>query len=181
MKPEEYHSKEFTEYYASFPEETQSIEEVAEGMWDTLWSCYNDVENPFTLVNYSAGVYAGLHISDDSDTIAVLPDLSNLQYVTDDTDLWAVLERMSNPDAHADAADECVERFAMLMKETRPEGSSVSDIPEEQLAEALFSFMKVACPEYTVVLRVWNPNLSEEQFWEFWEEGHWNAFQGYVR
>ena len=175
MTPEEYHSKVFLDYLKSTGN-TLPPEEVAEGMWDTLWSCRHDVENPFVLVNYSAGVYAGLHLTGDCDSIAVLPDLSNLQFVTDDTDLWAVLERMTSPDAHADGADECVERFADLMRDCRPTDAYKYDIPEDQLKEALFSFMKVACPEYTVVLRVWNPRHTEEQFWDFWEEGHWAVY-----
>ncbi len=162
----DYHVNVFTEYYNSFPEETESMEDVAEGMYALLDSCEAGESNPFSLVNYSAGVYLGLHDSGDADAIAVLPDLSNLEYATDSTDLWEVWRRMDNPDAHADGADAKVEQFIDAVGDNHT--------PEE-LEEALYAFMKVACSEYTVVLRAWNRNLDTDYFWKFWKEGHYQS------
>ena len=168
-----YHVQVFTDYYNTNVKD-MSMEECAEDMWGLLQSCRGDEPNPFCLVNYSAGVYLGYHDSDDADAIAVLPDLSNLQYVTPHTDLWEVLERMDNPDAHADGADDCLERFAESIRDGRDDDC----LPEvEDLEEALYAYMKVACPEYTVVLRVWNHTHSEEEFWKFWKESHFNTLK----
>jgi hypothetical protein len=125
-------------------------------------------------VNYSAGVYLGLHDSGDADAIAVLPDLSNLEFVTDSTDLWEVLHRMDNPDAHADGADDKLYEFAEAVRAGREEDCLPTS---EELEPALLAFMKVACPEYTVVLRAWNSTLDEETFWKFWAESHVATFQ----
>ena len=171
---ENYHVKVFEDYYNSFPETTDSMEDTAQGMWDMLDSCRGDEPNPFSLVNYSAGVWAGLHDCEDADAIAVLPDLSNLQFVTPYTDLWEVLERMDNPDAHADGADVYLQRFADSIREDREDYCLPT---AEQLFPALCEYMKVACPEYTVVLRVWNKQLTEEEFWKVWAESHCCTFE----
>ena len=174
----DYHVSVFTDYYNSLPVKTESMDDVAQGMWDMLYTCRSSEPNPFCLVNYSAGVYLGLHHSLDADAIAVLPDLSNLQFVTPYTDLWEVLTRMDNPDAHADGADEYLQKFADSIREDREDDCLPT---AEQLFPALCEYMKVACPEYTVVLRAWNSqtNLTDEQFWSFWAETHCATFESY--
>jgi hypothetical protein len=172
MDPVQFHTERFLQYCQ---DTNQQPDEIAEDMWGELHTCRNDVDNPFDLINYSAGVYAGLYESNDADAIAVLPDLSNLQFVTDNTDLWAVLERMDNPDAHADGAEDALTTFGSAVMDTRDE------CPDRKVLEpALHAFMRVACPEYTVVLRAWNPGLTDEEFWQWHDETHSDTFFGNI-
>ena len=178
----DYHCREFSEFWQRNQLEKwgedrtqwQDEDDFAVDKWNELEDYRECNDNPFQLINYSAGVWLGRAHCEDEDAYPVLPGLENLPLVPDNLNLWDFYDRFASPDAHADGAEECLAAFASAIR------TDVDDVePTYDTKEALLAFMRVACPAYTAVLAAWNTHLSGEEFWNYWEETMLDTFSNF--
>ena len=185
----DYHCREFTEFYEEnqtqeYGEDRtkwQDKEEVARALYQNYEENDKYLEDGtpvWCYVSYSAGVW----LEDDEllgdENIPVHPK-NPPRFINKFTNTAEVVANLGNPDKHADDACDALET---LVVEVKRQNQYLGDctLEPEDFRPLLSAWFALTCPQYKVVLGVWNSHLNDEELEEFAVQSQVDTLPSYL-
>ena len=182
----DYHCREFSEFYEENQKEFhgddkskwQDKEEFAQNLFDNYENDkrLQDGTPVWDFVSYSAGIFLEDEELLGDGGVPIHPKHPP-RFLNKNTDTAKVVRNLNSPDAHADDACEALQALV----ETAQSFEFIEEgLTPEDFRPLLSPWFALTCPQYKVVLGVWNSHLNDEELEEFAIQSHIETLENYL-
>jgi len=170
----------YQEQYGHLPEDERPlIEDAARQLYENNFLIDCDLGQPWDHMSYSAGVYCGEIAGDDDWDYSrhyVIHPHHEPRFINEHTDGYKVVENLGNPDRHADDACDLMEDLIDLIRKHNDH----AELEADEIAPIYNALQQIACPQYKIVLGVWNSHLNDEELEKFRCESNRDTLPSYL-